>query len=77
MFLMVVIVGIDPTSSPYEGGAHPSTPYHLWSGIGESNSYENLGKVPGNLYINPAYAFRSILEPFEGPSIEPFLLYKN
>jgi hypothetical protein len=28
MFLMVVIVGIDPTSSPYEGGAHPSTPYH-------------------------------------------------
>jgi len=30
----VVIVGIDPTSSPYEGGAHPSTPYHLyfWSG---------------------------------------------
>jgi len=26
---MVVISGIDPLSSPYEGGAHPSTPYHL------------------------------------------------
>ena len=26
--ILVVIVGIDPTSSPYEGGAHPSTPYH-------------------------------------------------
>ena len=26
---LVVISGIDPLSSPYEGGAHPSTPYHL------------------------------------------------
>jgi hypothetical protein len=25
-----------------------------WSGIGESNSYDNLGKVTGNHYINPA-----------------------
>jgi hypothetical protein len=24
---MVVMVGIDPTSSPYGGGAHPSTPH--------------------------------------------------
>ena len=26
---MVVIEGIDPSSSAYEAGAHPSTPYHL------------------------------------------------
>jgi hypothetical protein len=26
---MVVVVGIDPTSSAYEAGAHPSTPYNL------------------------------------------------
>jgi hypothetical protein len=26
----------------------------IWSGIGESNSYDNLGKVTGNHYINPA-----------------------
>ena len=25
--VLVVMVGIDPTSSPYEGGAHPSTPH--------------------------------------------------
>jgi hypothetical protein len=25
----VVIEGIDPSSSAYEAGAHPSTPYHL------------------------------------------------
>ncbi len=25
---MVVVVGIDPTSSAYEAGAHPSTPYN-------------------------------------------------
>ena len=27
---MVVMSGIDPLSSPYEGGAHPSTPHHLF-----------------------------------------------
>lgn len=32
---MVVIEGIDPSSSAYEAGAHPSTPYH--PGV----SYEN------------------------------------
>ncbi len=26
---LVVVVGIDPTSSAYEAGAHPSTPYNL------------------------------------------------
>ena len=26
---LVVIEGIDPSSSAYEAGAHPSTPYHL------------------------------------------------
>ena len=26
--IMVVVVGIDPTSSAYEAGAHPSTPYN-------------------------------------------------
>ena len=28
---MVVVVGIDPTSSPYEGGTHPSTSHNrIW-----------------------------------------------
>ena len=26
---VVVMEGNDPSSSPYEGGAHPSTPHHL------------------------------------------------
>ena len=45
--------------------------YHLtnraksWSGIGESNSYDNLGKVTGNHYINPAFLYVCIIYAFE------------
>lgn len=30
---MVVVVGIDPTSSPYEGGTHPSTSHNRKIGV--------------------------------------------
>ena len=41
--ILVVISGIDPLSSPYEGGAHPSTPYHLiWYPRKESNLHSHV-----------------------------------
>ena len=36
---MVVVVGIDPTSSPYEGGTHPSTSHN--QNIGVSYRYRS------------------------------------
>ncbi len=39
---LVVIEGIDPSSSAYESGAHPSTPYHH---VGVS--YENRTRDSG------------------------------
>ena len=35
---LVVIEGIDPSSSAYEAGAHPSTPYHQ---TGLTNGYRS------------------------------------
>ena len=37
--VVVVVVGIDPTSSPYEGGTHPSTSHN--QNIGVSYRYRS------------------------------------
>ena len=37
---MVVIEGIDPSSSAYEAGAHPSTPHNLI--LGYSMEFESM-----------------------------------